>query len=171
MDKYWGHRNKKHKKTAFCRCQCFAPAVSAVACLISSWGLNQPHHTPKAALLRGRWHRQKDKNPRLRRKTKPGRDVIIRKHWKTIKIVNEVKILWRLVAVGNGWLWLTPCKRMKLRRSEWAQLGDSTQEGMSLVEGRLWSKLLMLPRPTVSDARHYIRTCLQAALASELAWS
>ncbi len=26
---------------------------------------------------------------------------------------------------------------------------------MSLVEGRLWSKLLMLPRPTVSDARHY----------------
>ena len=42
---------------------------------------------------------------------------------------------------------------------------------MSLVEGRLWSKLMMLPRPTVSDARHYIRTCLQAALASELAWS
>ena len=40
---------------------------------------------------------------------------------------NEVKILWRLVAVGNGWLWLTPCKRMKLRRSDWAQLGDSTQ--------------------------------------------
>ena len=58
---------------------------------------------------------------------------------------------------------------MKLRRSEWAQLGDSTQKGMSLVEGRLWSKLLMLPRPTVSDARHYIWTCLQAALASELA--
>ncbi|MDY3290710.1 MAG: hypothetical protein SOX37_07570 [Sodaliphilus sp.] len=27
----------------------------------------------------------------------------------------------------------------------------------------------MLPRPTVSDARHYIWTCLQAALASELA--
>ena len=45
------------------------------------------------------------------------------------------------------------------------------KECMSLVEGRLWSKLLMLPRPTVSDARHYIRTCLQAALASELAWS
>ena len=42
---------------------------------------------------------------------------------------------------------------------------------MSLVEGRLWSKLLMLPRPTVSDARHYIWTRLQAALASELAWS
>ena len=62
MDKYWGHRNKKHKKTAFCRCQCFAPAVSAVACLISSRGLNQPHHNPNAALLRGRWHRQKDKN-------------------------------------------------------------------------------------------------------------
>ena len=45
------------------------------------------------------------------------------------------------------------------------------KEGMSLVEGRLWSKLLMLPRPTVSDARHYIWTYLQAALASELAWS
>ena len=45
------------------------------------------------------------------------------------------------------------------------------KECMSLVEGRLWSKILMLPRPTVSDARHYIRTCLQAALASELAWS
>ena len=87
------------------------------------------------------------------------------------KIVNEVKILWRLVAVGNGWLWLTPCKRMKLRRSEWAQLGVSTKEGVSLVEGRLWSKQLMLPRPTVSDARHYIWACLQAALASELAWS
>ena len=48
---------------------------------------------------------------------------------------------------------------------------NSTEEGMSLVEGRLWSKLLMLPRPTVSDARHYIWICLQAALASELAWS
>ena len=35
-----------------------------------------------------------------------------------VKIVNEVKVLWRLVAVGNGILWLTPCKRMKLRRSE-----------------------------------------------------
>ena len=53
---------------------------------------------------------------------------------------------------------------MKLRRSEWAQLGVSTKKGMSLVEGRLWSRLLMPPRPTVSDARHYIRTCLQAAL-------
>ena len=42
---------------------------------------------------------------------------------------------------------------------------------MSLVEGRLWSKLLMLPRPTVYEARPYIWTCLQAALASELAWS
>ena len=94
-----------------------------------------------------------------------------RKHWKTIKIVNEVKISWRLVAVGNGVLWLTPCKRMKLRRSEWAQLGDCTKESMSLVEGRLWSRLLMLPRPTVSDAHHYTWANLQAALASELAWS
>ena len=57
-----GAQKQKHKKTAFCRCQCFAPVVSAVACLISSRGLNQPHHTPNAALLRGRWHRQKDKN-------------------------------------------------------------------------------------------------------------
>ena len=30
-----------------------------------------------------------------------------RKHGKTIKIVNELKVLWRLVAVGNGVLWLT----------------------------------------------------------------
>ena len=75
---------------------------------------------------------------------------------KNYKIVTEVKILWRLVAVGNGWLWLTPCKRMKLRRSEWAQLGDSTKECVSLVEGRLWSKLLMQPRPIVSDAHHFI---------------
>ncbi|MDY4406893.1 MAG: hypothetical protein SPE55_07505, partial [Sodaliphilus sp.] len=43
-------------------CQCFAPVVSAVAWLISSRGLNQPHHITNAALLRGRWHRQKDKN-------------------------------------------------------------------------------------------------------------
>ena len=57
-----GGTETKTEKTAFWRCQCFAPAVSAVACLISGWGLNQPHHTPNAALLRGRWHRQKDKN-------------------------------------------------------------------------------------------------------------
>ena len=72
-----GGTETKTEKTAFWRCQCFAPAVSAVACLISGWGLNQPHHTPNAALLRGRWHRQKDKTSRLRRKTKPGRDVIL----------------------------------------------------------------------------------------------
>ena len=57
-----GGTETKTEKTAFWRCQCFAPAVSAVACLISSWGLNQPYHTPNAALLRGRWHRLKDKN-------------------------------------------------------------------------------------------------------------
>ena len=76
-----------------------------------------------------------------------------RKNRKTIKMANEVTILWRLVAVGNGWLWLTPCKRMKLRRSEWAQLGDCTKEGMSLVEGRLWSKLWSYynrPSPTLT---------------------
>ena len=61
MDKYWGAETKT-QKTAFWRCQCFAPIVSAVACLISSRGLNQPPHTPNATLLRGRWHRQKDKN-------------------------------------------------------------------------------------------------------------
>ncbi|MDD7191705.1 MAG: hypothetical protein SPG08_10115 [Sodaliphilus sp.] len=33
-----------------------------MACLISSHGLNQTHHITNAALLRGRWHRQKDKN-------------------------------------------------------------------------------------------------------------
>ncbi|MDD7748004.1 MAG: hypothetical protein PUJ41_00095 [Bacteroidales bacterium] len=33
-----------------------------MACLISNRGLNQPHHITNAALLRGRWHRQKDKN-------------------------------------------------------------------------------------------------------------
>ena len=36
VDKYWGELKQKHKKTAFWRCQCFAPVVSAAACLISS---------------------------------------------------------------------------------------------------------------------------------------
>ena len=36
--------------------------VGAVACLISSCGLNQSHHITNVALLRGQWHRQKDKN-------------------------------------------------------------------------------------------------------------
>ena len=57
-----GGTETKTEKSAFWRCQCFAPAVSAVACLISSRDLNQPHHITNAALLRGRWHRQKDKN-------------------------------------------------------------------------------------------------------------
>ena len=68
-----------------------------------------------------------------------------RKHWKSRK-----EGFW---AVGNGILWLTPCKRMKLRRSEWAQLGDCTKEDMSLVEGRLWSKLWSYynrPSPTLT---------------------
>ena len=42
VDKYWGKLKQKHKKTAFWRCQCFAPVVSAAVCLISSRGLNQP---------------------------------------------------------------------------------------------------------------------------------
>ena len=29
--KCWGNKNKKHKKTSFYRCQCFAPVVSTVA--------------------------------------------------------------------------------------------------------------------------------------------
>ena len=57
-----GGTETKTEKTAFWRCQCFAPVVSAVACLISSRSLNQPHHITNAALLRGRCHRQKDKN-------------------------------------------------------------------------------------------------------------
>ena len=46
------------------------------------------------------------------------RDMPSVKALKNYKIVNEVNIFWRFVAVGNGILWLTPCKRMKLRRSE-----------------------------------------------------
>ena len=57
-----GGTETKTEKTAFWRCQCFAPVVSAVAGLISSCGLNQSHHITNVALLRGRWHRQKDKN-------------------------------------------------------------------------------------------------------------
>ena len=68
-----GGTETKTYKTAFWRCQCFAPVVSVAACLISSRCLNQPHHTPNAALLWGWWHRQKDKTARLRRKTKPSR--------------------------------------------------------------------------------------------------
>ncbi len=78
-DKCYGHRNKKHKKTAFWRRQCFAPVVSAVPCLISSKGLNQPHHNTNAALLRGRWHRQKDKNRSPSAKNQYFRNQFIRK--------------------------------------------------------------------------------------------
>ena len=46
------------------------------------------------------------------------RNIHSAKALKNYKIMDEVKIFWRLVAVGNGILWLTPCKRMKLRRSE-----------------------------------------------------
>ena len=65
-----GHRNKNIKKTAFWRCQCFAPVVSVVACLISSWGLNQPHHSANAALpSEGGGIAKRIKTARLRRKT------------------------------------------------------------------------------------------------------
>ena len=50
VDKYWGALKQKHKKTAFWRCHRFAPVVSAAACLISSLGLNLPHHITNAAL-------------------------------------------------------------------------------------------------------------------------
>ena len=73
-----GGTETKTEKTAFWRCQCFAPAVSAVACLISGWGLNQPHHTPNAALsseVGGIVKRIK--TARLRRKTKSSKDVIL----------------------------------------------------------------------------------------------
>ncbi|MDD7163237.1 MAG: hypothetical protein SPF86_02400 [Sodaliphilus sp.] len=46
-----------------------------MACLISSWGLNQPHHNTNAALSsEGGGIAKRIKTARLRRKTKPGRD-------------------------------------------------------------------------------------------------
>ena len=70
VDKYWGELKQKHKKTAFWRCQCFAPVVSAAVCLISSRGLNQPHHNPNAALpSEGGGIAKRIKTARLRRKT------------------------------------------------------------------------------------------------------
>ena len=66
-----GTETKNIKKTAFWRCQCFAPVVSAVACLISSWGLNLPHHITNAALSSEVGGIAKRiKTSRLRRKTK-----------------------------------------------------------------------------------------------------
>ena len=63
-------KNKNIKKTAFWRCQCFAPVVSAVAWLISSRGLNQPHHITNAALPNeGGGIAKRIKTARLRRKT------------------------------------------------------------------------------------------------------
>ena len=69
-----GGTETKTYKTAFWRCQCFAPVVSAVACLISTRGLNQPHHTPNAAIpSEGGGIAKRIKTARLRRKTKPSR--------------------------------------------------------------------------------------------------
>ena len=66
-----GGTETKTEKTAFWRCQCFAPAVSAVACLISSWGLNLPHHITNAALSSEVGGIAKRiKTSRLRRKTR-----------------------------------------------------------------------------------------------------
>ena len=77
VDKYWGELKQKHKKTAFWRCQCFAPVVSAAACLISSRSLNQSHHITNADLFEVGGIGKRIKTARLRRKTKPGRDVIL----------------------------------------------------------------------------------------------
>ena len=69
-----GGTETKTYKTAFWRCQCFAPVVSAVACLISSRSLNQPHLITNVALpSEGGGIAKKIKTTRLRRKTKPGR--------------------------------------------------------------------------------------------------
>ena len=55
VDKYWGTETKT-EKTAFWRCQCFAPVVSDVAYLISS----KPHkpQTKGTVLLVCLWHIQ-----------------------------------------------------------------------------------------------------------------
>ena len=69
-----GGTETKTYKTAFWRCQCFAPVVSVVVCLISSRCLNQPHNTPNAALpSEGGGIAKRIKTARLRRKTKPSR--------------------------------------------------------------------------------------------------
>ena len=73
-----GGTETKTEKTAFWRCQCFAPVVGTVACLISSRSLNQPHHSTNTALpSEGGGITKRIKTTRLRRKTKPGRDVIL----------------------------------------------------------------------------------------------
>ena len=69
-----GGTETKTYKTAFWRCQCFAPVVSVAVCLISSRCLNQPHHTPNVALSsEGGGIDRRIKTARLRRKTKPSR--------------------------------------------------------------------------------------------------
>ena len=68
VDKCRGNGNKKHKKQPFSD----ASASHLSLVLWHVWFqacLNQPLHITNAALLRGRWHRQKDKTARLRRKT------------------------------------------------------------------------------------------------------
>ena len=59
------------------------------------------------------------------------------------------------------------------RRAIERSLVTRTKNVLSLGEGRLWSRLLMLPRPTVSDA-HILRTSLSPSCASlqarTLAW-
>ena len=72
-----GAQKQKHKKTAFCRCQCFAPVVRVVVWLIQA--LLEIRHattlTPPSYEVGG--IAKRIKTSRLRRKTQSGRDVIL----------------------------------------------------------------------------------------------
>ena len=77
MDKYWGHRNKKHKK------QPFADASASHLPLVlwhvwfqaGAWISHTTPLTPPSYEVGG--IAKRIKTARLRRKTKPGRDVIL----------------------------------------------------------------------------------------------
>ncbi|MDD7749478.1 MAG: hypothetical protein PUJ41_07725, partial [Bacteroidales bacterium] len=57
------NQKQKHKKQPWSNVECFAFGGATVrfAALETSFPCRQPHN-PSATLLRGRWHRQKDKN-------------------------------------------------------------------------------------------------------------
>ena len=57
-----GAQKQKHKKQPFSDASASHLSLALWHVWFQAEGLNQPHHTPNAALLRGRWHRQKDKN-------------------------------------------------------------------------------------------------------------
>ena len=95
-----GGTETKTYKTAFWRCQCFAPVVSVAACLISSRCLNQPHHTPNAALpSEGGGIAKRIKTARLRRKTKPSRPA------HNCSIILNISHLMRMRSIAS-----LPCK-------------------------------------------------------------